>query len=66
MEGEQENPSPRGKQQVADEGTPRQLGDTIWNDILGSDNLEIPSTSFMKKVEQAVTETDYKQLMKKF
>ena len=51
LEEEQENPSPKGKQQVADEGAPRQLGDTIWSDILGSDNLEIPSTSFMKKVE---------------
>ena len=62
---EQENPSPKGKQQVADEGTPGQLGTTIWNDILGSDTLEIPSTSFMKKVEQAVKEADYKQLMEK-
>ena len=51
---EQENPSPKGKQQVADEGTPGQLGTTIWNDILGSDTLELPSTSFMKKVKQAV------------
>ena len=62
---EQENPSPKGKQQVADEGTPGQLGTTIWNDILGSDTLELPSTSFMKKVEQAVKEADYKQLMEK-
>ena len=65
LEGEQENLSPRGKQRVADEGAPSQLGKTIWNDIIGGDNLEIPSTSFMKKVEQAVTKTDYKQLMKK-
>ena len=62
---EQENPSPKGKQQVADERTPGQLGTTIWNDILGSDTLELPSTSFMKKVEQAVKEADYKQLMEK-
>ena len=65
MEEEQENPSPKGKQQAADEVTPGQLGTTIWNDILGSDTLELPSTSFMKKVEKAVKEADYKQLMEK-
>ena len=62
---EQENPSPKSEQQVADERTPGQLGTTIWNDILGSDTLELPSTSFMKKVKQAVKEADYKQLMEK-
>ena len=65
LEGEQENLSPRGKQWVADEGAPSQLGKTIWNDIIGVDNLEIPSTSFMKKVVQAAKKNDYKQLMKK-
>ena len=50
LEGEQENLSPRGKQWVADEGAPSQLGKTIWNDIIGEDDLGIPSTSFMERV----------------
>ena len=65
LEKEHEIPSPRGRQWVADERAPSQLGKTIRNDIIGGNNIEIPSTSFMKKVEQAVTKTDYKQLMKK-
>ena len=37
-----------------DERAPSQLGKTIWNDIIGEDDLEIPITGIMEKVEQAV------------
>ena len=65
MDKEQEIPIPIGRQWESDERPPNQLGETIWNDIIGEEDLEIPSTSFMEKVEQAVTKNDYQQLMRK-
>ena len=62
---EEENQITRGRKSDFAERVPSQLGRTIWDDIIGKDNLEIPSTGFMEKVEQAVTKNDYQQLMKK-
>ena len=65
LDKEQEIQIPRGRQWFSDERAPSQLGKTIWDDIIGENDLEIPSTGFMEKVEQAVTKNYYQQLMKK-
>ena len=54
----------RGRKSDFAERAPSQLGRTIWEDVIGGDNLELPSTGFMGKVKQAVTKNDYQQLMK--
>ena len=65
LDEEKEIQIPRSRQWDSAERAPSQLGRTIWDDIIGKDNLEIPSTGFMEKVEQAVTKNDYQQKMKK-
>ena len=42
LDKEQEIPIPRGRQWDSDERAPSQLGETIWNDIIGEEDLEIP------------------------
>ena len=51
LDKEQEIQIPRGRQWDSAERAPSQLGKTIWDDIIGKDNLEIPSTGFMEKVK---------------
>ena len=52
---EKENQITRGRKSEFAERAPSQLGRTIWDDVIGEDNLELPSTGFMGKVKQAVT-----------
>ena len=40
------------------------MGKTAWDDVFEEGNLELPTTSFMKKIKQAVTEEDYQHLKK--
>ena len=61
---EEENQITRGRQREFAKRAPIQLGRTVWDDVFGEDNLELPSTGFMEKVKQAVTKNDYQQLMK--
>ena len=41
-----------------------QLGKTAWDDVFEEGNFELPTTSFMKKIKQAVNEEDYQHLKK--
>ena len=61
---EEENQIARGRKREFAERTLTQLGRTVWDDVFEEDNPELPSTGFMDKVKQAVTKSDYQQLMK--
>ena len=59
LDEEKEIQIPRGRQWDSAERAPSKLGRTIWDDVIGEDSLELPSTGFMGKVKQAVTKNDY-------
>ena len=63
---EEENQIARGNKKEFAERALTQLGRTVWDNVFEEGNLELPSTGFMEKIKQAVTKSDYQQLIKKF
>ena len=61
---EEENQAARSNRGEIVEQTTTQLGKTAWDDVFEEGNLELPTTSFMKKIKQAVMEEDYQHLKK--
>ena len=50
--------------QGTDDSTITQLGQTVWESVFEENNPELPSTIFMRKVKQTLTENEYQQLTK--
>ena len=51
---EKENQAANGDRGKTVEQTMIQLGKTAWDDVFEEGNFELPTTSFMKKIKQAV------------
>ena len=60
----EENQITKGNKKDFAERALTQLGRTVWDDVFEEGNLELPSTGFMEKIKQAVTKSDYQQLIK--
>ena len=54
--------SDRGKTVELKQQTTVQLGKTAWDDVFEEGNFELPTTSFMEKIKQAVMEENYQHL----
>ena len=59
LDKEKEIQIPRGRQWDSAERASSKLGRTIWDDVIGEDSLELPSTGFLKKIKQAVMKNVY-------
>ena len=61
---EKENQAASSDRGKTVEQTTIQLGKTAWDDVFEEGNFELLTTSFMKKIKQAVMEEDYQHLKK--